>query len=106
MFGNLQNIIQDVTSGNTDPQQLEQSASDHVSQMSGGELAQHLQTAAQNAQNNGQPDIAQDLMSMVSQRSADPERLKQDAVSYIKSNPQVVTQFAPEFAQGILNKFL
>ena len=102
---NLQSLIQDATGGGNS-QQLEQAAQDHLSNMSGEEVTQHLQTAANNAQQNGQQDVAQELMGMVEQRRADPNALKDMAVSYIRSNPQVLTQFAPSFTQGILNRVI
>ncbi len=70
------------------------------------EVTQHLQTAATNANANGQPAIAQEIEAMIARKQVDPEALKDAAISYIKSNPQVLTYFAPSFAQGILNRVL
>jgi hypothetical protein len=39
---------------------------------------------------------------MVAQHRADPQALKQDVISLISRNPQIIQHFAPEFAQKIL----
>ena len=72
--------------------------------MSATEVTQHLQTAASNAQVSGQPDVAQEIGDLVSRYQSDPQGLKDAAVSYVKSNPQVLAHFAPSFAQGVLSK--
>ncbi|MBV9646200.1 MAG: hypothetical protein JO043_01910 [Candidatus Eremiobacteraeota bacterium] len=106
MFGNIENMISQVTGGQVDPQQLEQAASEHVSEMDSGELANHLQNAADTANQNGNPQVAQDLMNMVQQHRVDPDSLKNAAVQYLRDNPGVLSHFAPPFAQGILSKVL
>ena len=89
---------------NGNAQNVEQAASEHVGSLSPDEVSNHLQTAADNARQNGQNDIAKELEQMVAQRQVDPQGLKDAAVSYIKANPQVLTHFAPSFAQGLLNR--
>jgi len=98
-------MIQQVTGGGSS-QALEQAAEQHLSSMAPQEVTQHLQTAASNANQDGQSDVAQEIQGMISRGSADPEGLKNLAISYIKSNPQVLTHFAPSFAQGILNRVI
>jgi hypothetical protein len=100
----INSMIQQATASGE--QALEQAAEQHLSAMNPQEVTQHLQTAAGNASQNGQPDVAQEIQGMIERRSADPEELKNMAISYIKSNPQVLTHFAPSFAQGILNRVI
>ena len=78
--------------------------SDHVASMDSGEVAQHLQSAADNAAANGQPDVAREIADIASRGQTDPESLKTAAIDYVKSNPQILAHFAPAFAQGILSK--
>ena len=106
MFGNIENMISQVTGGQVDTQQLEQAARDHLSQVDSGDLASHLENAANTASQNGDSTTAQELMSMVEQHRVDPGALKSAAASYIRDNPQVLSHFAPSFAQGILSKVL
>ena len=102
MFQELEGFVQKVTTGEIDQQSVSQAASQQVNNMPHEEVAQHVQTAAQNAQQSGQTDMAQQLMQMVQQHGSDPQALKQDVVSLISSNPQIIQHFAPEFAQKIL----
>jgi len=101
----IQGMIQQVTGGGN-VQQLEQAAEQHISSMAPQEVTQHLQTAASNAQQNGQDDVAQEIQGMIASKQVNPEGLKSAAVSYIRNNPQVLTHFAPSFAQGILNRVI
>jgi len=96
--------MQQVTGGNTDSAAIEQAATDHVSSMDSGELTQHMQTAADNLNQNGQGDLGEQLSGIVSQAQSDPQGLKDAAVSFIKNNPQVLAHFAPGFAQGLLGR--
>ncbi|MDQ6940891.1 MAG: hypothetical protein M3169_00045 [Candidatus Eremiobacteraeota bacterium] len=101
----LQNLVQQFTGGaNAAP--LEQAADQHLDSMAPDDIAQHVQTAAANANASGQPGVAQELESMLEHGQADPAALKDAAVAYIKGNPQVLTHFAPSFAQGILNRVI
>lgn len=102
MFQEVEGFVQKVTTGEIDQQSVGQAASEQVNTMPHEEVAQHVQTAAQNAQQNGQPDVAQQLMQIVQQHGSDPQALKQDVISLISSNPQLIAHFAPEFAQKIL----
>lgn len=102
MFSEVEGFVRKVTTGEIDQQSVSQAASEQVNTMPHEEVAQHVQTAAQNAQQNGQSDIAQQLMQIVQQHGSDPQALKQDVVSLISSNPQIIGHFAPEFAQRIL----
>jgi len=99
-------MIQQVTS-NGNLQQIEQAAEQHLSSMGPPEeVTQHLQTAPPNAQQNGRNDVAQEIQGMMTRKQVDPQELKSAAVSYIRSNPQVLTHFAPSFAQGILHRVI
>lgn len=102
MFGEVEGLIQKVTTGEIDQQSVGQAATEQVNTMPHDEVVQHVQTAANNAQQSGQPDIAKQLMQMVEQSGTNPQALKQDVISLISSNPQIIQHFAPEFAQRIL----
>jgi len=105
MFDQVKTIAERAMSGNVDSEALEQAASDHVSEMDQGEISDHLQTAATNLQNQGQPDLAQQALNLVSQLRSNPGGGAKDAVvSFIASNPDVLQHFAPSFAQGILSR--
>ncbi len=102
MFGEIESMVQRFASGEIDPQSVAQSAQANVGSMDHQELTQHLQTAADNAQQNGESGIAQQIMGLISQHGSDPAALKQDAISLISNNPQVLQHFAPDFAKRIL----
>ena len=102
---NFLNMIEDAVNGGQAPA-LADAAEAHVSEMPAEEVEQHLQTAASNADANGQPDVAQEIQEMIANKRVDPEELKSAAIDYLKANPQVISQFAPSFAQGIINRFL
>ena len=104
MFNELVGILQQVTSGQVDQQAVSQAANDHVSSMDHSELTQNLQTAADNANQNGQGDIGQLIMGMIQRNGTNPEGLKEDAISLITNNPQILEQFAPDFAKGLLGR--
>lgn len=101
---NIENLIGQFTGSNANPQAVEGAATEHLSEMDSGELAQHLQTAADNANQNGNNDVAGAISGLISQNQGNPQGLKDAAISYIKNNPQVLTHFAPPFAQGILSR--
>lgn len=86
-----------------DPQALAQAASDHLSQIDSGQLSDHLQTAAQSLQQNGQGDLAQQLLGLAGS-AGNGGSVVSEVTSFISSNPQVLEHFAPDFAQGILGK--
>lgn len=102
MFREVEGFVQKVTTGEIDQKSVSDAAAEQVNTMPHEEVAQHVQTAAQNAQQNGQPEIATQLMQMVQQHGTDPQALKQDVISLISSNPQIIRHFTPEFAQRIL----
>ncbi len=104
MFNNVAGMVEQFTSGNGDSQKLEQAASDHVDQMDGDEVVGHLQAAAADMNQNGKPDLAHEVEDMIAQKQSNPTALKDAAISFIRANPQVLTHFAPPFAQGILNR--
>ncbi len=104
MFDEVQSLVQKVTTGETDSQSVQQAAQQHVGSMSGTQITQHLQTAADNANQAGQTGIAQQLMGLISQHGSDTQTLQQKAISLISSNPQILQHFEPEFAKGILNR--
>lgn len=104
MFNEISGILQQVTSGQVDQQSVSQAASDHVGSMDPSEVTQHLQTAADNANQNGQGDIAQVITSMVERDGTNTDALKQDAIGLITNNPQILQHFAPEFLRGILSR--
>lgn len=103
MFNEVQGLLQRVTTGEVDQSKVSQAAEEHVSQMDQSQVQQHLQTAADNATQNGQTGIAQQIVGIL-QGSKDPDTLKQEAISLIQSNPQILQHFAPDFARGLLGK--
>jgi hypothetical protein len=102
MFKDVQGMVEKFTTGEIDQQSVGEAAQQQVNSMPHEEVAQHVQTAADNAQQNGQPDIAQRLVQMAEEGRSNPQALKQDVISLISSNPQIIQHFAPEFAQKIL----
>lgn len=102
MFKDVEGMVQKFTTGEIDQQSVSQATQEQVNSMPHEEVAQHVQTAANNAQQNGQPDIAQRLTQMVEQDRSNPQALKQDVISLISSNPQIIQHFAPQFAQKIV----
>ena len=59
MFVEVKTLAERTISGDVEPQALQQAATDHLNSMDQGEITDHLQTAATNLQNQGQPDLAQ-----------------------------------------------
>ncbi|MFN2448267.1 MAG: hypothetical protein ABR508_00535 [Candidatus Baltobacteraceae bacterium] len=105
MFGNIENMIQQAAGGSIDPEKLEQAASEHVNAMDSGDVANEVQTAAQSASASGDQGIAGELSGLLTEHG-NSGGVKDAAIAYIKNNPQVLTHFAPPFAQGILNKIV
>jgi hypothetical protein len=101
----LQNMIEQFAGGGSGPA-LEQAAEQHLGSMEPEEVTQHLETAAAQANANGETGVAQEIEGMIARKQVDPDALKDAAIAYIKSNPQVLTHFAPSFAQGILNRVI
>lgn len=104
MFNEVEGLIQKTVSGEIDRSSVSTAANDHVSSMNQSELTQHLQTAADNANQNGQSGIAQQILAIVEKDRSNPEALKQDAIQLIQSNPQILSHFAPDFAKSILGR--
>ncbi len=104
MFNEIEGMVQSALGGNANPQAVGDAAGAHVATMDAGELSGHLQTAADNARQGGDEDVAQQIESMIARGQADPTALKTAAVDFIRNNPQVLQQFAPPFARGILSK--
>ena len=104
MFNEVQGLISRVTTGEIDQNTVTQAAGDHISSMDHSDLLQKIQTAATNANQSGQGGIAQQLMGLVSQHGSNPQGLKDEAISLISSNPQILQQFEPDFAKGILGR--
>jgi hypothetical protein len=93
---------QKLLSGEIDTQAVEDAAAQHVNSLDLSELQQHTQTAADSAQQNGSEGLAQQLSGLVQQYRSNPEGLKSEIVSLISNDPQILQQFAPEFAQKLL----
>lgn len=104
MFNEVTGLLQQVTSGQVDPQSVSQAANDHVGSMDPSDVSQHLQTAADNANQNGQGDVAQVIIGIIERDGTNIDALKTDAIGLITSNPQILQHFAPEFAQGVLGR--
>ncbi len=104
MFNEISGLLRQLTSGQVDQQSVSQAANDHVGSMDGSDVSQHLQTAADNADQNGQGDVVQAITGIIERDGTDTEALKRDAIGLISSNPQILQHFSPEFAQGILSR--
>lgn len=104
MFNQIESLARDFASGSRDPQELQQGAAEHVAAMPPEQVSEHVQTAADNARANGQPDLAASLEQIVAQHGLNGPALKDAAVEFIKNNPQALAHFAPGFVQGILSK--
>jgi hypothetical protein len=57
MFGDIEGMIQKVTTGEIDRDAANRTAGEQVQSTDHAELTQHVETAAANAQLNGQPDV-------------------------------------------------
>lgn len=104
MFQNVENVLAGLASGSVDSGAVGQAATEHVGAMEPGDVQGHLENAAETAEANGQPDVARDLTGIAEQNASNPQALKDAAISYIRNNPQVLTHFAPSFAQGLLSR--
>ncbi len=54
MFNEIEGLLQRVTTGRSTSQQFHRSTSQHVSSMDGEQVKQNLQSAAENANQNGE----------------------------------------------------
>lgn len=95
-------MIQKAASGELDRQSIGQAANARLSSMTTDEVKQHVQGAADTARQNGNTELAQQLFTMLQQHNSNPQALKDDVVSLIKNNPQILQHFVPQFAKGIL----
>jgi len=102
VFQEFEGLLQKVVAGEVDLQSVGQAASQHVNSMDNSDLSQHVQTAASNAQQNGDSGFAAQLTSLMEQYRSNPEGLKGEVVDLIKNNPQILQHFAPDFAKNIL----
>ena len=104
MFGEVATLLGQFAGGSAEDRQAAQSAAeDHVQSLPADQVQDHVQTAADNAQSSGQAEIANVLQGLLS-GSGNDQDLKSGLINLVKSNPQILTHFAPEFAQGILSR--
>jgi hypothetical protein len=104
MFDSIKNVVEQAIAGNLDSQSLGQAAGAHLDSVSDDQLADHLQTAGSNLQQQGQGDLAQQVTSLIGQLQSNPSEARATIVAFIQNNPQVLQHFAPQFAQGILSR--
>jgi hypothetical protein len=103
MFQEIEGALQKVVSGEIDRQSLGQAAEQQVNAMDHGELTQHVQTAADNAQQNGDTGMAAQLTQLLEDYRSNPQDLKGEVIRLISNNPQILQRFAPAFAKEILS---
>lgn len=103
MFNDVKTILGSLE-GSGSNQAVQQAAGEHVQNMDDSQVQQHVQTAASNASQNGDESAAQILKSLLQARQSG--NLKQALVEQLKSNPQLLEHFAPDFAKGILNRVI
>jgi len=101
---NITDMMQRVTGGDVDHEQVADAAADHIDSLDESQVKEHVQQAAENASQSGNTGVAQQLTGLLSRFRSDPAAAKDEAVSLIKQNPQLLSHFAPEFAQGILGR--
>ena len=63
-----------------------------------------MQRAADNASQNGKPDLAQQIPEMLQRDRTNPQALKQDLVQLIRDNPDVLKHLEGGFAKNILSR--
>ncbi len=102
MFQQLEGVMQQVASGQIDPQSLSQAADQHIGSLDPNTVMQHVQSAANTAQQNGDTGMAGMLTGLLSQQGSNPQGIQGELVSIITNNPQILQHFAPDFAKGIL----
>ena len=103
MFGDIENALQKVITGEIDKESVSQAADEQVNNTSHEDLKQQVETAANNASQSGNTNVASQLFTLVQQYEANPQGLKSEVISLISNNPQIIQHFAPEFAQRILS---
>ncbi len=94
VFQELEGMIQKAATGEIDSASVGDAAGQHVNAMDPTELQQHVQTAANNAQQNGNTSLAQQLFGLLEQYRANPAGLKSEIINLITNNPQILQQFA------------
>ncbi len=104
MFNEVEGLMKRAVSGEIDQSSLQQAAEQHVQSVDDQTLKQNVQQAASNAQQNNQPDLAQQIQSMLQQHGTNPQALKDDVVALIKNNPEVLKHFEGGFAKNILSR--
>jgi hypothetical protein len=104
MFNEVEGLMKRAVSGEIDQSQLQQAAEQHVQSIDDKTIAQNVEQAASNAQQNGQPDLAQQIRDLLQKDGANPQALKQDVIALIKNNPEVLKHFEGSFAKNILSR--
>lgn len=104
MFNEMEGALKRAISGEIDSNSLGQAAEQHVQSADAQTVQSNMQTAANNASQNGQPDLAQQITSMLAQHKSDPQALKNDLVTLVKNNPQILQHFEPDFMRNILSR--
>jgi hypothetical protein len=104
MFDAIKNVAEQMMSGNMDSSTIGQAVGDHLDSVGTDQLADHLQTAASNLQENGQTNYAQQATALVEQIRTNPSGAKDAVVAFIQTNPQLLQHFSPEFVGGIASK--
>lgn len=104
MFNEVEGLIKRAVSGEIDSNAIGQATEQHVQSVDGAQLKQHVQQAADNAQQNGQPDLASQITSMLQRDGGNTDALKRDVVDLVKSNPEVLKHFEGGFAKNVLSR--
>ena len=104
MFNEVEGTLQRAISGEIDSSSLQQAAQEHVQSADAQTVQNSMQTAANNASQSGRQDLAQQISSMLQQHGSNPNALKQDLVTLVKDNPQILQHFEPEIAKSILGR--
>lgn len=99
----ISGLLQQFTGGQGDPEQIGQAADQHLSSVPPSEVQQQMQTAADNAENSGNGQLASTIRGLLDQQGGG-QGIVGAAVGLIKSNPQILQHFEPGFVQGILSK--
>jgi hypothetical protein len=102
MFNQLEGMLQRITTGEVDASSVSQAAQQQVSGTDHNQLLQQVQQAGQTATNAGDTNVGQQLISLASEYRSNPEGFKQQVVSFIATNPQVLQHFEPAFASDVL----
>ncbi|HET6895437.1 MAG TPA: hypothetical protein VFH72_08675 [Candidatus Baltobacteraceae bacterium] len=104
MFNEVEGLLKRAETGEIDKNSLEQATQEHVQSVDDLTVAQHMQRAADNASQNGKPDLAQQISDMLRRDRSNPQALKQDIVQLVKNNPDILKHFEGGFAKNILSR--